>query len=75
MVKNFPYSVPQDSSGGLSLYSVYASTIQEVIPQDNNPGINAIALNAFADDHAMEKISQQHHDKMSTPLSPPQNLV
>ena len=29
--------------------------LQEVILQDNNPGSNSIALNAFADDHAMEK--------------------
>ena len=55
MVKDIPYSVPQGSCDGPNLYSVYAGIIQEVILQDNNPGTNSTALNAFTDDHGSEK--------------------
>ena len=42
------FSVPQGSCAGPVLYSVYASTLQTVIPE----GIN---LNSFADDHNVKK--------------------
>ena len=42
------FSVPQGSCAGPVLYSIYACTLQTVIPE----GIN---LNGFADDHNVKK--------------------
>ena len=42
------FSVPQGSCAGPVLYSVYASTLQTVIPE-------GIDLNGFADDHNVKK--------------------
>jgi hypothetical protein len=42
--KRLAFSVPQGSVGGPILYSCYASTLQEIIP-------NQITLHGFADDH------------------------
>ena len=43
-VMDLPFSVPQGSCSGANLYSVCASTLQEVIPE-------GIDLHGFADDH------------------------
>ena len=52
-----PFSVPQGSCDGPVLYSVYASTLQEVInDQDESPSINRpIELYGFVDNHAYKK--------------------
>ena len=52
-----PFSVPQGSCAGPVLYSAYASTLQEVInDQDESPSINKpIELHGFANDHAYKK--------------------
>ena len=45
------FSVPQGSCAGPVLYSIYASTLQTVIPE-------GIDLNGFADDHNVKKHSK-----------------
>ena len=45
------FSVPQGSCAGPVLYSIYASTLQTVIPE-------GIDLNDFADDHNVKKHSK-----------------
>ena len=52
-----PFLVPQGSCAGPVLYSAYASTLQEVInDQDESPSINKpIELHGFADNHAYKK--------------------
>ena len=54
---DIPFSVPQGSCAGPVLYSAYASTLQEVInDQDESPRINkSIELHGFADDHVYKK--------------------
>ena len=54
---DLPFSVPQGSCAVPVLCSAYASTLQEVInDQDESPGINKpIELHGFADDHAYKK--------------------
>ena len=47
-VKDLNFSVPQGSCYGPFLYLAYASTIQEVVPND-------ISLHGFADDHALKR--------------------
>ena len=42
------FSVPQDSCAGPVLYSIYAKTLQTVIPE-------GIDLNSFVDDHNVKK--------------------
>ena len=42
------FSVPQGSFAGPVLYSIYASTLQTVIPEGND-------LNGFADDYNVKK--------------------
>ena len=46
--KNLEYSVPQGGLCGPVLYSCYASSIQNVVP-------NSLDLHGYADDHALEK--------------------
>ena len=54
--KQLPFSVPQGSCVGPSLFLAYASTLQEVKSiADCEPGKPAIALNDFADDHSVKK--------------------
>ena len=54
---DLPFSVPQGSCAGPVLYSAYASTLQEIIndndepPKKNKP----IELHGFADDHAYKR--------------------
>ena len=40
------FSVPKESLGGLSLYTVYASTMQLGVPEETD-------LNGFVDDHVL----------------------
>ena len=47
-VRNLPYSVPQGSCAGPTLYFVYASTLQHVIE-------DMISLYGFANDHSIRK--------------------
>ena len=53
-----PFSVPQGSCAGPVLYSAYASTLQEVInDQDESSSINKPTdLHGFVDNHAYKKI-------------------
>ena len=54
--KQLPFSVPQGSCAGPSLFLAYASTLREVKSIVNCvPGKPAIALNGFADDHSVKK--------------------
>ena len=46
-VKDLQFSVPQGSCAGPVLYLAYASTMQEVVPQN-------IAIHGYADDHAIK---------------------
>ena len=50
-VKDLNFSVSQGSCCGPFLYLAYASTIQEVVPND-------ISLHGFADDHALKRCFQ-----------------
>ena len=54
---DLPFSVPQGSCAGPVVYSAYASTLQEVInDQNESPRINKpIELHGFADNHAYKK--------------------
>ena len=45
-IRSLDCSVPQGSLAGPNLYSAYASTMQEVVPDD-------MGLNGFADDHSL----------------------
>ena len=47
-VQDLWFSVPQGSCGGPTLYSAYASTIQEVVP-------TTVSINGFANDHSLDK--------------------
>ena len=47
--RELAYSVPQGSCAGLVLYSVYASTIQEVVPQEQ------LDCHSYHDDHGLKK--------------------
>ena len=47
-IKSLDCSVPQESLAGPNLYSAYASTLQEVVPDD-------VGLNGFADDHSLKR--------------------
>ena len=60
--KQLPFSVPQGSCAGPSLFLAYASTLQEVKSIANcEPGKPAVALNGFADDHSVKKgVSPSH---------------
>ena len=54
--KQLPFSVPQGSCAGPSLFLAYASTLQEVKSiAEHEPGKHAISLNGFADDHSIKK--------------------
>ena len=54
--KQLPFSVPQGSCAGPSLFLAYASTLQEVKSiTEYKPGKPAIVLNGFADDHSVKK--------------------
>ena len=54
--KQLPFSVPQGSCAGPSLFLAYASTLQEVKSiAEYEPGKPAISLNGFADDHSIKK--------------------
>ena len=54
--KQLPFSVPQGSCAGPSLFLAYASTLQEVKSiAEYKPGKHAISLNGFADDHSIKK--------------------
>ena len=54
--KQLPFSVPQGSCAGPSLFLAYASTLQEVKSiAECKPGTPAIVLNGFADDHSVKK--------------------
>ena len=54
--KQLPFSVPQGSCVGPSLFLAYASTLREVKSiADCEPGKPAIALNGFADDHSVKR--------------------
>ena len=55
--KELTFSVPQGSCAGPTLYSIYASTVSEVIP-------NIIDIHGYADDHAI-KTSFQSESKIS----------
>ena len=46
--KALDFSVPQGSCAGPSLYSVYASTMQDIVPA-------TIDIHGYADDHALKK--------------------
>ena len=65
-----PFSVPQGSCAGPVLYSAYASTLQEVInDQDESPSINKpIEIHGFADDHAYKKslVAKSWVDEINT---------
>ena len=54
---DLPFLVPQGSCAGPVLYSAYASTLQEVInDQNESPRINKpIELHGFVDNHAYKK--------------------
>ena len=54
---DLPFSVPQGSCAGPVLYSAYASTLQEVINDDDESPRKdkPIELHGFADDHAYKK--------------------
>ena len=54
--RELTFSVPQGSIAGPSLYTYYASTLQDVIPSD-------IDIYAYADDHGIKK-SYQANDKL-----------
>ena len=41
-------SVPQGSLAGPNLYLAYASTLQEIVPEE-------VCLNGFADDHSLKR--------------------
>ena len=47
-IRSLDCSVPQGSLAGPNLYSAYASTLQEVVPDD-------VGLNGFADDHSLKR--------------------
>ena len=47
-IRSLDCSVPQGSLAGPYLYSAYASTLQEVVPDD-------VSLNGFADDHSLKR--------------------
>ena len=54
--KQLPFSVPQGSCAGPSLFLAYASTLQEVKSiAEYKPGKYSISLNGFADDHSIKK--------------------
>ena len=59
-----PFSVPQESCAGPVLYSVYASTLQEVInDQDESPGINKpIELHGFVDNMPIKNHLLANHE-------------
>ena len=46
--KTMEFSIPQRSIQGVFLFISYASTLNEVVPKD-------LQLNAFADDHSIQK--------------------
>ena len=48
-ISSLDCSIPQGSLAGPNLYSAYASTLQEVFPND-------VGLSGFADDHSVKKI-------------------
>ena len=54
--RELTFSVPQGSIAGASLYTYYASTLQDVIPSD-------IDIHGYADDHGIKK-SYQANDKL-----------
>ena len=47
-IRSLDCSVPQWSLAGQNLYSAYASTLQEVVPDD-------VGLNGFPDDHSLKR--------------------
>ena len=54
--RELTFSLPQGSIAGPSLYTYYASTLQDVIPSD-------IDIHGYADDHGIKK-SYQPNDKL-----------
>ena len=46
--RDLPFSVPQSSCLGPTLYSVYASTMKDIIPE-------RVKIHGYADDHAIKK--------------------
>ena len=47
-IKSLYFSVPQGSLASPNLYSAYASTLQEIVPEN-------VGLNGFADDHSLKR--------------------
>ena len=47
-IRSLDCSVPEGSLAGPNLYLAYASTLQEVVPDD-------VGLNGFADDHSLKR--------------------
>ena len=47
-ISSLDCSVPQGSLAGLNLYSAYASTLQEIVPDD-------VGLNGFANNHSLKR--------------------
>ena len=65
--KQLPFSVPQGSCAGPSLFLAYASTLQEVKSiAEYEPGKPAISLNGFADDHSIIKEFHPTMDNQET---------
>ena len=63
------YSVPQCSCAGLVLFSVYTSTIQEVVPQEQ------VDLHGYADDYGLKKPFRPGTTKENNRISTLQNTT